>query len=133
VRYAPGTRDLIVHRIKERLAQASAPHAMPRARIAELAVSDLCDAAAISPDAPLARELLACLGQLAGSPLGIRRLVTFPGGCDARHFVNRYGVPAVIFGPGPLAAAHGVDEYLPLDQWEIAIRTLAAFIVRWCA
>jgi acetylornithine deacetylase len=149
VRYAPGTRDLIVHRIEERLAQASRgelpyarrgvsthaleSHAMPGARIAELAVSDLCDAAAISPDAPLAQDLLACLHQLAGSPLGIRRLVTFPGGCDARHFVNRYGVPAVIFGPGPLAAAHGVDEYLPLDQWVIAIRTLAAFIVRWCA
>ena len=56
-----------------------------------------------------------------------------PAGCDARHFGNRYGVPAVVFGPGRLADSHVVDERLPLEPWVKAGEALARFVVRWCA
>jgi acetylornithine deacetylase/succinyl-diaminopimelate desuccinylase-like protein len=128
VRYAPGTQEAIMERLRQQLAWASTPEMLPAARIAELAISTTCDAAAIAGHAPLVQELLSCVRELDPT----RGPVTFPGGCDARHFINRYGVPAVIFGPGDLAAAHGVDEYLPLDQWAASMRALAALIVRWC-
>ena len=61
-----------------------------------------------------------------------RRLVVFPAGCDARHFVNRYRIPAVIFGPGELAMAHAADESLDVAQWLAAVQALALFITEWC-
>jgi len=128
VRYAPGTYDSILHHIQTHLSGSDAPIATPTSGIWELSVFSHYDAAEVAPDSPLALELLACMNQVAPD----RRLVTFPGGCDARHFVNRYGVPAVVFGPGQLAVAHGVDEFLSLDQWVIAIQALALFVTRWC-
>jgi acetylornithine deacetylase len=42
------------------------------------------------------------------------------------------GIPAVSFGPGSDDQAHGVDEYVDLDQLDWCGRILAAFVERWC-
>jgi acetylornithine deacetylase/succinyl-diaminopimelate desuccinylase-like protein len=49
--------------------------------------------------------------------------------CDARIYHHR-GVPAAIFGAGPLEAAHGPDEYvdIPEMQKSLAITTLATWV-----
>lgn len=86
------------------------------------------DAAETSPEHPLTEGLLRAAQKFAPAA----GLTTFPGGCDARHFVNRYGVPAVVFGPGTLAAAHAVDEALAVEELLAAARMLACFIADWC-
>ncbi|WP_128476546.1 M20 family metallopeptidase [Halorussus pelagicus] len=67
-------------------------------------------AAGISPDHPLAerfRGLSAKLADAPADPWGLEAAT------DAREFVAR-GTPAIIWGPGNLAQAHAVDEYIDL-------------------
>lgn len=128
VRYAPGTYDAILRHIGNHL-QREWGHRKPQLPDSlESAVFVHYDAAEISPLSPLAQTLTACIQEVVPD----RQIITFPAGCDARHFVNRYGVPAVVFGPAPMEVAHAVDEYLPIESWLRAIQALALFIVRWC-
>jgi acetylornithine deacetylase len=87
------------------------------------------DAAEIDPGSPLVQSLLECIHLLEPE----KTITVFPGGCDARHLINRYHVPAVIFGPSKIHLAHAENEYLNLDQWQLAIQELALFITRWCS
>jgi acetylornithine deacetylase len=121
VRYAPGTYEAVLSHLEHYLGDLgdTAPPA---------AVFGHYDAAEVPAGSPPATTLLACVREVDSD----RELVTFPAGCDARHFVNRYGVPAVVFGPGQLAAAHAVDESLPIGQWLRAGRALARFVTCWC-
>lgn len=54
------------------------------------------------------------------------------GGCDARHFGNQGGIPAIIYGPGDIKMAHSTDEYISLDDYIKGIKVLAVTIYRWC-
>jgi acetylornithine deacetylase len=125
VRYAPGAYDAVLQHIKDRVA-----HEAKAATISQvdMRVFSHYDAMSTSPQGPLASGLLTCVQRVRPD----RKLTTFPAGCDARHFTNRFGIPAVIFGPGQLNTAHAVDENLPLEDWLLAIQALAAFIVEWC-
>ena len=40
-------------------------------------------------------------------------------------------MPTVIFGPGSIEQAHTADEFLDIDQYLQAIKTIAAAIVAW--
>jgi acetylornithine deacetylase len=42
------------------------------------------------------------------------------------------GIPAVSFGPGSDDQAHGIDEYVTLDQLETCATILIEFVERWC-
>ncbi len=54
------------------------------------------------------------------------------GGCDARHFGNQGGIPAIVYGPGDIKMAHSADEYISLDDYIKGIKVLALTIYRWC-
>ena len=54
------------------------------------------------------------------------------GGCDARHFGNQGGIPAIVYGPGDIKMAHSTDEYISLDDYIKGIKVLAVTIYRWC-
>jgi len=41
----------------------------------------------------------------------------FPSPCDARLFKS-FGIPVIVYGPGSLAQAHAVDEYISLKELE---------------
>ncbi len=58
--------------------------------------------------------LLAALG--GAEPSGV------PYGSDASTF-STAGIPAVVLGPGDLAQAHTVDEWLAIDQLDAAVET----------
>jgi acetylornithine deacetylase len=127
VRYAPGAEGALL----EAIGRATAPLGVTwndPAASARAEVFSHYDAAETPVDHPLVEGLLGAARRFCPDS----RLVTFPGGCDARHFINRFGVPAVIFGPGELAAAHAVDEAMPVDQLLAAAQTLACFIADWC-
>ncbi|MCU4802462.1 ArgE/DapE family deacylase [Halobacteria archaeon HArc-gm2] len=59
------------------------------------------------------------------------RAIGFPGGIDTRFFVNDADTPALCFGPGA-HNIHGTDEYLPVDELEQAIASLALIAMAWC-
>ncbi|WP_431910332.1 M20 family metallopeptidase [Amycolatopsis thermoflava] len=44
---------------------------------------------------------------------------------DARFMRNRLGIPSVVFGPGELAVAHTVDEYVEIDALVTAVGVYA--------
>lgn len=52
--------------------------------------------------------------------------------CDAMMFNLHSQTPAVVFGPGDLAVAHGPDEYVEIDELLRAAKILALTIVEWC-
>jgi len=56
----------------------------------------------------------------------------FLSACDASWFKDA-GMPVLVFGPGHLLmGAHGIDEYVPVNQMVDVAKTLAALILDWC-
>jgi acetylornithine deacetylase len=53
-------------------------------------------------------------------------------GADMRLLVNEGGIPTVLFGPGDVRKAHQPDEYVPIDDLIVAVRTLALTALRFC-
>lgn len=52
--------------------------------------------------------------------------------CDARHLVNRAGIPTIVFGPGSISQAHKPDEHIVLADYLASIEYLIEFIAGWC-
>jgi acetylornithine deacetylase len=46
--------------------------------------------------------------------------------------LNAAGIPAICFGPGDIAVAHAVEEYVPIDEIERAAKTLTRLAISWC-
>ncbi len=55
-----------------------------------------------------------------------------PFGADLRLFTNHAGIPTVLYGPGDVSLAHGVDEHILLDNVVTATRVVALMICTWC-
>ena len=53
-------------------------------------------------------------------------------GSDARLLTHYADTPTVLFGPGSIARAHAINEYVELDQYYKSIEILAKTIVEWC-
>jgi acetylornithine deacetylase len=51
---------------------------------------------------------------------------------DMRLLINLSGTPTMIFGPGELRQAHSANESVSVENLEIAAKTLALSILRWC-
>lgn len=49
-------------------------------------------------------------------------------GCDARLIQNYSNVPTLMFGPGSIKQAHGINEYIDLDQYIDYIKIIALSI-----
>jgi acetylornithine deacetylase len=53
-------------------------------------------------------------------------------GSDAR-LLNNYGkIPTILYGPGCIQQAHGVNEYISLDEYIKSIEVFASTIMHWC-
>lgn len=72
---------------------------------------------ALSPE--LSGKLVQHLGQAIDAVKGSHKVLAVPYGTDAST-IAATGVPSVVFGPGDIAKAHTVDEFLPLDELEQA-------------
>jgi acetylornithine deacetylase/succinyl-diaminopimelate desuccinylase family protein len=68
---------------------------------------------------PLVRQFLRSVGQR--SPAGVRYF------CDAAVLAEG-GIPSVVFGPGDIAYAHTIDEWISLRSLERAQRILVRFL-----
>ncbi|MCC6222602.1 MAG: M20/M25/M40 family metallo-hydrolase [Thermoleophilia bacterium] len=47
-------------------------------------------------------------------------------------WLEREGIPSIVFGPGDLRVAHAKDEYVVLDEMILAAKGLAACAMEWC-
>jgi len=79
----------------------------------------LCLALETDPRLPLARQFMQSVGQK--KPLGVDFF------CDASVLAHG-GTPSVVFGPGDIAQAHTVDEWVSLSSLERATDMLTRFL-----
>lgn len=68
-------------------------------------------------------EIQALLGAAIDAERGRHQTHAVPYGTDASAFADA-GIPTVIFGPGDIAQAHTIDEWIALDEFETAARIL---------
>ena len=80
-------------------------------------------------DAPIVTSMAECHTRTLGKPPKIQG-VTY--GSDLRLFTNHGNIPAVLYGPGNVANAHTVDEYVDLEEVISATRVLALIVATWC-
>lgn len=76
-------------------------------------VDDFAEGTEMSPDHPFAelvRQSISCVTGAQATTTGM----TFT--TDARFVRNQAGIPAVVCGPGNIAQAHGVDEWVSISQ-----------------
>ncbi|WP_017471521.1 ArgE/DapE family deacylase [Amphibacillus jilinensis] len=53
-------------------------------------------------------------------------------GSDARLLSNYGHIPSIVFGPGNIEQAHGINEFVDIEQYHTCIDVLVAFIKEWC-
>ena len=68
-------------------------------------------------------EIQKLLGAAIDAERGSHKVHAVPYGTDAAA-ISAAGTPAVIFGPGDIAKAHTIDEWVPLDEVETAANIL---------
>lgn len=78
---------------------------------------------------PLVEALSAGVVEATGA---LARLGGAPYGSDLRLFINGFGIPGLLFGPGDIRLAHFTDESIPLAEVEAAALALAEAAVRFC-
>jgi len=83
--------------------------------------------AEISSDSGIVRHLTASYEKVVGDKA---KVVGMSYGTDMRNFVNEVKIPAVIFGPGDVSRAHSPDEFVEIDEVEMAMRILLDLIER---
>jgi acetylornithine deacetylase/succinyl-diaminopimelate desuccinylase-like protein len=68
-------------------------------------------------------EIQSLLGAAIDAVRGSHQVHPVPYGTDAAT-LTWAGIPSVVFGPGDIAKAHTIDEWVPLDEVEIASNIL---------
>lgn len=76
----------------------------------------------VSTDEPVVQSLLSSYRHITG---GDAKLSAFPGSTDAPNL----GTPAVVCGPGSLAQAHSLNEYVEIEELIVATRMYLRAVV----
>ncbi len=82
-----------------------------------------------SMDEPIACCLSASHKKLLGELPGVHAV---PYGSDQRLFTNVGHIPTVLYGPGDVALAHTVEEFVDLEQVFTCAKVLALTAAEWC-
>ncbi len=82
----------------------------------------------MNEDHPLVDTFKSAYEAAAGRPV---QAAGCPSGCDSRLWRNIAGCPVVQYGPGNLAQAHAVDEWISIEDYLRAILVYAELILRW--
>jgi acetylornithine deacetylase/succinyl-diaminopimelate desuccinylase family protein len=73
-------------------------------------------------------EIQELLGAAIDAERGQHKIHPVPYGTDAATLAWA-GIPSVVFGPGDIAKAHTVDEWVPLDEVETAANILYRLVI----
>jgi acetylornithine deacetylase/succinyl-diaminopimelate desuccinylase-like protein len=68
------------------------------------------------------------LREAAVRVLGDGQVVGVPYNTDASHYAAA-GIPCVVFGPADIAQAHGVVEFVEIEQLTAAVNILKRFLL----
>ncbi|MYW90677.1 M20 family metallopeptidase [Amycolatopsis rubida] len=88
----------------------------------ELRVDTFCEPSEIAEGHPFVEFVAAACTAMTGRAPGTTGL---PFTTDARFMRNQLAIPSVVFGPGDLAVAHAVDEYVEVDALVTAVGVYA--------
>lgn len=83
--------------------------------------------AVISPEEPIVRTVVEAIYEVTGqkeTPQG------FVASTDMTFLLHQGKIPTVILGPGHLAQTHLSDEFVDIDQLELAVLVYAQLITR---
>jgi acetylornithine deacetylase/succinyl-diaminopimelate desuccinylase-like protein len=83
--------------------------------------------AEVLPEHPLIQTVSKVHEQIVGQP----RYPGFEAVTDIACFAGQ-GVPGFLYGPGPIATAHTVDECVDINELIACAKVLALSIVDWC-
>jgi acetylornithine deacetylase len=78
-------------------------------------------------DSPIVKRLRGAL-ERADVPVRIEGLSAWT---DAA-LLNEAGIPTICFGPGDIALAHAAEEFVPIDEIDVASRVLTRVVREWC-
>ncbi|GAA4538444.1 M20 family metallopeptidase [Pseudonocardia xishanensis] len=118
-RVLPGdTEQSVVQGVVDRIASLG----LSRGTDYDLLVDTFCEPSEIDANHPFVDTVAGSFQAMTGRRPGITGL---PFTTDARFMRNDLGIPAVVFGPGELDAAHTVDEYVEVDSLVTAVAVYA--------
>ena len=80
----------------------------------------------VQPGAPVVQMLAAALRD-ASAPVRIEGMSAWT---DVA-ILNAAGIPAICFGPGDIALAHAAEEWVPLEEIDIATEVLTRLALDW--
>ena len=78
-------------------------------------------------DSPIVKRLRGAL-EREGVPVKIEGLSAWT---DAAP-LNEAGIPTICFGPGDIALAHAAEEFVPIEEIDVASRVLTRVVREWC-
>ena len=81
----------------------------------------------VAPDAPIVRRVRGAL-EREQIPVRIEGLSAWT---DAA-LLNEAGIPAICFGPGDIGLAHAAEEFVPIEEIDLAARVLGRVVREWC-
>jgi acetylornithine deacetylase len=124
---ADGTGGPVMRQIEDRVRAAAAADPWLAAHPPSFAWHGDVPAAFAAPDEPIAATTLDAMASLGVERTIASRTTWFDGAT-----FTRAGTPAIAFGPGAIAQAHAVDEYVPIDELVRAAQVLAVAAMRFC-
>lgn len=85
-------------------------------------------------DAPITQTMVAAHAEVSGARQPDPtpdHAANFGAACDATFYI-REGIPAIVYGPGELRIAHGMDEFVLVDEVTLSAKALALAVIDWC-
>ncbi len=117
--------DQAIREITDACKRVKARHSSFDARVT-LSTAQLPSDVAL--DAPIVKRLRSAIEQ-ENVPVRIEGLSAWT---DAA-LLNEAGIPAICFGPGDIALAHAAEEFVPVEEIDLATRVLTRVVREWCA
>jgi acetylornithine deacetylase len=124
---ADGTGAPVMRELEERVLAAARADPWLAAHPPSIVWHGDVPAAFTPPAEPICATTLDAIAALGLEPAIASRTTWFDGAT-----FTRAGTPTIAFGPGAIAQAHAVDEYVPLDELVRAAQVLAIAAMRFC-
>jgi acetylornithine deacetylase len=124
---AEGTAAPVMREIEERVLAAARADPWLAANPPSFVWHGDVPAAFTAPEEPICATTFAAMGALGLEPAIAARTTWYDGAT-----FTRAGTPTIAFGPGAIAQAHAVDEYVPVDELVRAAQVIAVAAMRFC-
>jgi len=87
------------------------------------------DKAVAAMETPIGHPLVHTLRSAIEAELGRSQVMGVPWNTDASHYAGA-GIPSVVFGPGDVAQAHSIGEFVEIRQLTSAVDILKRFLLK---